>query len=240
LEDVMATWNLWHGCRKISPGCLNCYVYREDAHYGRDSGSVYKTQSFDLPVRKDRRGAFKVPSGETVFTCFTSDYFLEEADAWRGESWEMIRARPDLDFFIITKRIARFCDTLPGDWGAGYDNVTVYSTVENQAMADSRLPILLTAPLRHKGIACEPLLERLDLSRYLGPAIERVVAGGESGLDARPCHYDWVLGLRSQCLRAGVPFTFKQTGRLFFKDGKRYIIKRRFQHDQARRAGIDT
>ena len=236
----MASWNLWHGCRKLSPGCQNCYVYREDAQYGRDSGSVYKTQSFDLPVRKDRAGAWKLPSGETVFTCFTSNFFLEEADDWRREAWEMIRARPDLDFFIITKRIARLRGVLPAGWGDGFDNVTVYSTVENQAMADARLPILLSAPLKHKGIACEPLLERLDLSEYLGPSVERVVAGGESGLEARPCDYGWVLELRRQCLAAGVPFTFKQTGRVFIKDGRRYVIPRRFQHDQARRAGIDT
>ena len=236
----MASWNLWHGCQKISPGCLNCYVYRGDERYGRESGSVYKTQSFDVPIRKDRRGDWKLSAGETVYTCFTSDFFLEEADGWRQEAWAMIRTRPDLDFFIITKRIHRLSRVLPEDWGSGYDNVTVYSTVENQATADFRLPILLEAPLKHKGIASEPLLEKIDLSPYLGPAIERVVAGGESGPDARPCRYDWVLDLRAQCLAAGVPFTFKQTGRNFIKDGKRYIVERRFQHDQARRAGIDT
>jgi protein gp37 len=238
--ERVASWNLWHGCRKISPGCLNCYVYREDAAYGRNSGEVRKTQSFDLPVRKNRQGAYKIPPGETVYTCFTSDFFLEDADPWRRDAWEMIRSRPDLGFFIITKRITRFSDTLPDDWGSGYDNVTVWSTVENQAMADLRLPALLAAPLRHKGIACEPLLERIDLSGYLGPAIEGVVAGGESGLEARDCNFDWVLDIRRQCLEAGVPFTFKQTGRSFIKDGRRYVIPRKHQHDQARRAGIDT
>jgi protein gp37 len=153
----MASWNLWHGCRKISPGCLNCYVYRGDERYGRESGSVYKTRSFDVPVRKDRRGNWKIPAGETVFTCFTSDFLLKEADGWRPEAWAMIRARPDLDFFFITKRIHRLESVLPEDWGSGYDNVTVYSTVENQEMADFRLPILLNAPLKHKGIAAEPL-----------------------------------------------------------------------------------
>ena len=236
----MATWNLWHGCKKISPGCKNCYVYREDAVYGRDSSEVRKTQSFDLPVRKNRQGGDKIPSGETVYTCFTSDFFLEDADPWRKEAWEMIRSRPDLDFFIITKRITRIFDALPDDWGAGYENVTVYSTVENQAMADLRLPVLLRAPLRHKGITCEPLLEKIDLSKYLGPSVEGVVAGGESGSQARACDYNWVLDIRRQCLDAGVPFTFKQTGRFFIRDGRRYVIPRKYQHEQARRAGINT
>ena len=236
----MALWNLWHGCIKISPGCLNCYVYRGDERYGRDSRIVAKTQSFDLPLRKNKQGAVKIPSGETVYTCFTSDFFLEEADGWRKDAWAMIRMRPDLVFLIITKRIHRFHIELPADWGSGYENVTIYSTVENQAMTDFRLPILLEAPIRHKGIACEPLLERVDLSRYLGPSIEGLVAGGESGNDARVCDFDWIVDLQHQCIKAGVPFTFKQTGRYFRKDGRLYTIERKYQHDQARRAGINT
>jgi protein gp37 len=236
----VALWNLWHGCKKISPGCQNCYVYRGDERYGRDSGTVAKTQSFDLPLRKNRQGEAKIPSGETVYTCFTSDFFLDDADAWRGEAWAMIKARPDLDFLIITKRIHRFQAELPLDWGAGYENVTIYSTVENQAMADFRLPILLEAPIKHKGITTEPLLERIDLLPYLGPQIESVVAGGESGPDARVCDYTWILDIRRQCVEASVPFTFKQTGRYFKKDGKLYTIERKLQHAQARRAGINT
>jgi protein gp37 len=238
----MAQWNLWHGCTKISPGCLNCYVYRGDARYGRDSSTVIKTQSFDLPLRKNRQGDYKIPPGETVYTCFTSDFFIEDADAWRQEAWAIIRQRPDLQFFIITKRITRFETAAPSDWGAGslYDNVVIYSTVENQAMANLRLPILRAAPIRHKGIVCEPLLEQLDLSGYLGPWVEDVIVGGESGNESRLCDYDWILDLRRQCLAAGVPFTFKQTGRLFKKDGRIYTLERKFQHAQAKRAGINT
>lgn len=236
----MALWNLWHGCRKISPGCQNCYVYRGDARYGRDSSLVAKTQSFDLPLRKNRQGGAKIPSGETVYTCFTSDFFLEEADEWRPEAWSIMKMRPDLEFLIITKRIHRFHAGLPADWGGGYDNVAIFSTCENQAMADYRLPLLLDAPIRHKGIVCEPLLERIDLSNYLGPMMEGVVVGGESGEKARVCDYDWILDIRHQCADAGVPFTFKQTGRFFRKDGKLYTIERKHQHAQARRAGINT
>ena len=236
----MAMWNLWHGCKKISPGCSNCYVYRGDARYGRDSSQVEKTKSFDLPIRKNRQGVYKIPDGETLYTCFTSDFFIEEADAWRGDAWEMMQARPDVQFLIITKRIHRIFNTIPGDWGAGYDNVTIYSTVENQAMADFRLPILIDAPIRHKGIVCEPLLEHMDLSDYLGPWTEGVVVGGESGMNARICDYDWVLDIRRQCVEAGVPFTFKQTGYRFKKEGRLYKIERRYQHAQARRSGIST
>jgi protein gp37 len=118
----MAMWNLWHGCRKLSPGCLNCYVYRTDEKYGRNSADVRKTRDFDLPLRASRSGG-RLPPGETVYTCFTSDFLLEDADPWRGEAWRMMRLRPDLNFLFITKRIHRLGACLPPDWGEGYENV---------------------------------------------------------------------------------------------------------------------
>ena len=74
---------------------------------------------------RDRTGAYKIPSGETVYTCFSSDFFLEEADPWREEAWRMIRERSDLFFFIVTKRIHRAEECLPEDWGSGWENVAI-------------------------------------------------------------------------------------------------------------------
>ena len=233
-------WNLWHGCRKISEGCRHCYVYRQDAKWEKDASQVVRTAQFDLPVRRDRRGRYKIPSGELVFTCLTSDFFIGEADEWRAEAWRIIRVRSDLMFLIITKRIDRFRVGLPDDWGDGYDNVIVCSTCETQERADFRLPILLSLPIKHKQIICEPLLERIDLSPYLTPEIRAVYVGGESGADARMCSFDWVLDLRRQCDAAGVGFKFHQTGARLVKDGRLYRIRREFQHSQARKADIDT
>lgn len=235
---MWTSWNLWHGCTKLSPGCKHCYVYRGDAKRSIDSTQVSKTQRFDLPVQKKRNGEYKVAPGSHVATCFTSDFFLVEADDWRIEAWEMIRQRPDLHFFMITKRIDRLYVNLPEDWGAGYDNVTIGCTVENRERADYRLPLFKAAPVRHKTIICEPLLEAIDLSPYLDTSIEQVVVGGESGPDARPCHYEWVLALRDACRTVNVPFWFKQTGARFVKDGQLYRVPRRLQHAQARKAGI--
>jgi len=236
----MAGWNPWHGCHKISAGCRHCYVYRMDARHGRDASKVVRNSSFDLPIRHTRSGAWKIPAGETVYTCFSSDFFVEEADPWRDAAWAIMKARPDLHFFMITKRIHRLASCIPDDWGEGYPNVTICCTVENQAMADYRLPIYLKAPIRHKGLACEPLLEAIDLERYLrGGQIDYLVAGGESGEEARPCDYSWVLSLRDQCIRTGVDFRFKQTGARFIRDGVHYAVPRKLQHSQARHAGID-
>ena len=235
----MARWNLWHGCRRISPGCAHCYVYQRDESIGKDASQVYRTKSFYLPVLRDRSGAYKVPSGETVYTCFSSDFFLEEADPWREEAWRIIRERSDLFFFLVTKRIHRAEECLPKDWGTGWENVAIHVTVENQAMAEFRMPFLVRLPLRHRGVACEPLLERIDLSPWLGCGLEEVGVGGESGPDARVCCYDWVLDLKRQCTEAGVAFTYHQTGARLLKDGRLYAIPRRLQHEQARRAGLD-
>ncbi len=234
-----AQWNPWHGCKKISPGCLNCYVYRMDAKYGRDSSVVQKTGNFRLPVMKDRRGEYKLKSGEEVATCFSSDFFVDDADSWRAEAWSFMRERSDLRFLFITKRIDRFYVGLPDDWNDGYQNVTICCTVENQTMADKRLPIFLDVPIKHKCIVMEPLLGKTDISPYLNKTIELVSVGGESGCEARVCNYDWVLDIRRQCMEAGVPFRFRQTGAKLLKDGVLYCIKRQYQHSQAKQAGIN-
>ena len=114
----MSLWNPWHGCTKCSPGCQNCYVYRRDAEFGKDASIVKKTASFNLPVKKDRRGNYKLkPEDGTVMTCFTSDFFHPDADAWRPEAWQMMKIRPDLQFYFVTKRPERFYEGLPEDWG---------------------------------------------------------------------------------------------------------------------------
>jgi len=142
-------------------------------------------------------------------------------------------------FFIITKRINRFEVNLPTDWGDGYANVTIGSTCENQERANFRLPIFLKLPIRHKIIICEPLLEKINLVQWLTPSIENVIAGGESGNEARICNYDWVYDISNQCSEKKVAFHFKQTGAKFVKDGRLFNIKRQDQHLQAAKAKID-
>lgn len=233
------SWNPWHGCKKISTGCKNCYVYRMDESYGRDSSILTKNKSFDLPIKKNRNGEYKIPGGNTLNTCFSSDFLLEDADELREHAWDMIRKRDDLKFFFITKRIDRFLDTLPNDWGSGYENVKIGCTVENQELADYRLPLFLKAPIHSKSIICSPLLGSIDLRSYLKEGIDEVVVGGESGRFARVCDYNWVLDIKNQCVDANVNFVYYQTGAKLLKDNKLYYIKRKYQHIQAKKANID-
>ena len=81
--------------------------------------------------------------------------------------------------------------------------------------------------------------EQIDIYPYLNDRIEEVSVSGESGANARPCHFEWILDLRRQCIEQNVPFHFHQTGANFIKDGRLYRIKRKDQLNQAKKAGID-
>ena len=130
-------WNPWHGCVKCSEGCQNCYMYFLDRQRNRDGSDIFKTKSgFNYPLQKKRSGGYKIQSGELIRVCMTSDFFLEEADAWRNEAWEIMRQRPDVKFFLLTKRPQRVKDCLPDDWGDGWENVMLNVSCENQRRAD--------------------------------------------------------------------------------------------------------
>ena len=77
-QQKFLTWNPWHGCRKYSEGCQNCYVYRIDRLFGKDASVVTKTSSFYLALQKKRDKTYKLASGSTVYACMSSDFFINE------------------------------------------------------------------------------------------------------------------------------------------------------------------
>lgn len=230
-------WNPWHGCHKCSPGCLNCYVYYLDGKRNKDASTVMKSKTgFNLPMKKDRNGNFKVPAGKEIATCFTSDFFIEEADEWRDEAWKMIKTRSDVNFLICTKRIHRACKCLPPDWGNGYDNVRIAVSCETQKKADERLPFLLQIKAKYKYIFAAPILEDIDFSQYLySGEIDMISVGGESYENARECNFDWVRHIKRTCDEYNVKFDFHQTGSNFVVDGKKYKIKHHDEYSQAKK-----
>ena len=173
-----------------------------------------------------------------MYLGFSTDFLIEEADAWRDECWAMIKMRQECTFLFLTKRIERFMDCIPSDWGEGYDNVVVGCTVENQRNADRKLSVFRELPIKHRYITAQPLLEAVYLEPYLD-GVELVVVGGESDAHARPLDYDWVLDIREQCIRQNVSFEFRQCGTHFIKDGKRYRLQKKDLCSQARKANID-
>ena len=234
-------WNPWHGCVKVSPGCANCYMYFLDKQRDRNGATIYRTDNFNYPLQKDRRGSYKIKSGELIRVCMTSDFFLAEADKWRDDAWEVIRQRPDVVFYLLTKRPERVSACLPTGWGQGWENVWFNVTCENQQMADKRLPFLQELPFKHKGVMCAPLIGPVSLQPYLRAGfIEQVICGGENYGGVRPCNYDWVLALHAECQDADVSFSFIETGSDFVKDGKHYHLKsKQKQAEQAFLAGLN-
>lgn len=230
-------WEPWTGCTRLSDGCKNCYFYGPNAkRYGENT--ITKTDKFDLPIRKKANGEYVLKGGYTLATCFSTDFFHEGADSFRIDAWKMIKERQDITFLILTKRIDRFLVSLPEDWNDGYNNVFLGCTVENQAMADYRLPLFLLYPIKRKFIAAAPLLTPIDLSPYLN-GIEMVTVGGENGRDTRVCDYDWVLSIREDCIKANVDFWFKTTGTFFKHDGIIEKINPFKQGSRAKELGLN-
>ena len=216
-------------------------MYFLDSLRDRDGSDIYQTKAgFRYPLSKDRSGAYKVKSGEMLRVCMTSDFFLEEADPWRDEAWQIMHQRPDVKFFLLTKRPERVRDHLPRNWDGGWENVMFNVTCENQKRADERIPILLDLPFKHKGIMCAPYIGPVSIRKYL-PAgqIEQVLCDGENYGGARPCHYEWVRSLSAECREFNVTFTFCGTGRVFVKDGKTYHLEGNgLQSQQAYKSGL--
>lgn len=234
-------WNPWHGCVKCSEGCEHCYMYYLDGLRDIDCSQIHRNKAgFDYPLQRTRGGGCKIRSGELIRVCMSSDFFLEQADAWRAEAWDIIRMRPDVKFFLLTKRPQRVGDCLPDDWGDGWHNVIFNVTCENQRRADERIPLLLSLPFRHKGVMCAPFIGEVSLREYLPSGqIEQVMCGGENYDGARPCHFDWVKKLRAECEEYNVTFTFFETGTVFIKDGKRYHLPNKsIQSQMAHKSGM--
>lgn len=221
IEWTEATWNPWYGCLKVSPGCKFCYMYRDMVRYGRDPHIVTRSKTkFKDPLTWVRTG--KAP--KFCFTCSWSDFFIAEADEWRGEAWEIIRKTPQITYQILTKRPERIREHLPADWGSGYKNVWLGVSAENQQYADERIPHLLKIPASVLWVSAEPLLGRIDFSMidWDGSTaltvlegysrIKWVVAGGESGPECRPMQAEWARTIAQQCKAVNAAFFMKQMG----------------------------
>lgn len=200
-----STWNPWHGCTKVSPGCAHCYMFRDKLRYGQDPEIVQRSKTkFAEPLR------WKEP--RIIFTCSWSDWFHEAADAWRDEAWEIIRRTPQHTYQILTKRHERIADHLPwGEYGDPWPNVWLGVSVENARWLE-RVRTLSTIPAAVRFISAEPLLGPLHtLGAHLGN-IAWVIAGGESGPEHRLCEAEWLREIRNACTDKGVAFFLKQLG----------------------------
>ena len=238
-------WNPWHGCTKKSEGCDNCYVYFFDEQRGCDASKIYKIKNnFNYPIQRDKNGQYKIKSGEEIGTCLTSDFFLEEADIWRNEAWDIIKQRPDVIFFIITKRPERILQCLPNGWGDGWENVFINATCENQKRFDERVPILLNLPLKHRGIIIAPFIGEVSILKHINNnnahLINHITVAGENYEKARIIKYNWVKKVYDECVKLNISFEFRDSGTHFEMNGKIYnIISKNKRVEIAKRSGLN-
>lgn len=210
------THNFWYGCTAVSPGCDHCYAEELMAHrYGKVEWGHGKDRvrtapaNWRKPYQWNRHAAM---SGERpkVFTLSLGDFFdAEVPEEWRADAWTVIRETSHLDWLILTKRANLIAKRLPDDWGDGYQNVWLGTSVETMAQA-WRVDHLRRVPATIHFLSCEPLLgplNDLDLTN-----IQWVITGGESGARARPFDLDWARRLRDRCQGEGITYHHKQHG----------------------------
>lgn len=232
------TFNPWWGCQRVSPGCVNCYAETFAKRTGHDVWGPAKTSerrtfAFKHWMEPDKwnEQAERERRRRRVFCASMADVFEDHptANAERPHLWAVVRNTPWLDWQILTKRPENIAAMLPADWGNGYRNVWLGTSVEDQERADERIPILTAIPAAVRFLSCEPLLGAVDLSDYLDSpygcggegrnpnceqcatrAIGWVIVGGESGGNRRPMDLDWLQEIVKACLFADVPVFVKQ------------------------------
>jgi protein gp37 len=223
IEWTDATWNPVTGCTKITAGCANCYAARFSERFRGVTGHPFE-RGFDLTLRPDRilqPLSWRRP--RMIFVNSMSDLFHKEIprefidrvfDTMEAASWHV--------FQVLTKRSTlmrnylrhRYHDVKPPP------HIWLGVSVENGA-ATKRIKHLQQSPASIRFLSIEPLIGPVGTMDLAG--IHWVIAGGESGPNARPMHIEWARDIRDQCAKSGVAFFFKQWGGIRPKSGGRAL-----------------
>ncbi len=209
-------WNPWIGCQRKSQGCKLC---SSSAFCEGYFDMIRVTNQLDMPIQVNKDKNFILPKNSHVALQYSGDFFIQEMESIRSIIWNIIRIRKDCTFHIATKRPQNIKDMLPIDWEDGWENIYINCTAQNQKRADERLPIYLNLPLKHYTILTQPLLQQINIEKFLQQYnIDQVVVEGQHHhypykyQEVRPCKYSWVKNLYQQCKRTNTKFYFTLTG----------------------------
>lgn len=245
IEWADYTFNPWVGCSKVSPACKNCYAegwakrsglvkWGDQAERRRTSEANWRQ-----PLKWNKQ-AKKAGERRRVFCASLADVFEDHSTimpGWRADLGRLILDTPNLDWLLLTKRPENVMRLAPDFWIyfggviSGFPkNVWIGTTVENQEMADKRIPELLKIPAAVRFLSVEPMLGPIDLLMsvngydrhgYRKPFhkalhdLHWVIVGGESGPNSRTTQIEWLDGLIWQCRMAQIPVFVKQLGAAF-------------------------
>lgn len=219
IEWTHHTFNPWHGCTKISPGCANCYAETRDGrhlyepvdHWGPGAPRMRLSAEYWMQPYKWNRAAQKAKERRRVFCASMADIFEVEAPQQEQRRlWPLIEGTPDLDWQLLTKRPERILEVIPAPWRESPPANVWYGTSIENADYVWRVRALREVPAAVRFLSVEPLLGPIPNLPLDG--IGWVIVGGESGSGARPMQPAWARQIRDQCAAAQVPFFFKQWG----------------------------
>lgn len=246
IESHDHSFNPWWGCYEVGDGCDNCYAKAFDKriggdHWGADKPLKYMSLDYWKQPQKWDREAAQEGTTKTIICGSQCDVWDNRADPLvRKRLFELIQMTPNLLWCIYTSRIGNAKKLLPNNWGAGYPNVMLMTSVSTQKDADRDIPKLLKLPARYHGASLEPLLEAINLTHMdveaagdkewcqinclsgkhsdMGrpcpdiPNINWIVVGGESGGGAKPCVVGWIKNIVADCNTELVHVFVKQLG----------------------------
>jgi protein gp37 len=208
IEWTESTWNPATGCTKISPGCKNCYAERL-AHRLKAMGQPNYVNGFELALHEhvlDLPLRWKTP--QVIFVNSMSDLFHAKIPTeFVMKVFDTMNSANRHTYQVLTKRAGRLRKLdrqLP--WS---EHIWMGVSVET-ARYLGRIDDLRRTGAHVKFLSLEPLLGPIPCMNLKN--IDWVIVGGESGPHARPMDPDWVLDIRNQCIKAQVPFFFKQWG----------------------------
>src|SRR3990172_1965675 len=208
------TFNIAWGCQKVSPGCKNCYAEGLSTRYGHGVWGPNKPRRtfgekhWAAPIAWNRASE-KAHRRGRVFCSSMCDNFEDHPmiAAELARLWPLIRATPELDWQLLTKRADRIRERLPADWGDGYANVWLGVSVENRDY-EWRIDLLRMIAARVRFVSYEPALGSIAGVDLCG--IHWLIYGGESGPSRRDDHVQWAPEALAFCRAAVTKFFFKQ------------------------------
>ena len=228
--------NVVSGCTPASEGCANCYARAIADRYGRpflvrtDPAKVEALRRLRLPETSPKRGYGR----PLAFLVDTGDLFHPDVpSAFVAQLFAALRDRPDVEWFVLTKRAERMADMMMQLRERGIvlpETLWLGVSVENQFWANRRIRALMTMPGVRKFVSFEPLLGPVRLGPRIldvgDDGIGWMICGGESGPRRRPFDVKWARALFAESRRWDIPFFYKQgsahfSGRDDLLDGRR-------------------
>jgi protein gp37 len=208
IEWTDKTWNPITGCTKKSSGCTHCYAETMARRLKAMGLEKYKN-GFHLTLHEDNLEEFlQWKKAHNIFVCSMIDVFHEDVPFdFIDKIMNTIKQTPQHNYQILTKRAERMAEyfskkNVPSNAWLGV-------TVECRSSI-YRIDYLRNIKASVKFLSCEPLIE--DIGEINLSGIDWVIAGGESGQQARPMKPEWVTDLKNTVERNGVAFFFKQWG----------------------------